>query len=69
MIPVTGFEDRKDNLWMMLLRTLAHLFKVPSHIMDERRQERRAVAHAGWLLSAHPWEQVDWEVSGKPGRE
>lgn len=62
MIPVTGFEDGRDNLWMMLLRTLAHLLtRVPSHIVDARRQERR---DAGWLLGADPRERVDWYASG-----
>lgn len=52
MIPVTGFEDGKDNLWMTLLRALAHLLiRVPSHIMDARWQECR---DAGWLLGADP---------------
>lgn len=59
MIPVTGFEDGKDDLWIMLLRTLVHLLKgVPSHIMDGGRQECRIVAHAGWWQRDYPPEQV-----------
>lgn len=47
---VTGFEDEKDRVWIMLLRILAHLLKrILSHDVDGRRQECRAVMCAGWL--------------------
>ena len=55
MIPVIGFEDGKESLWIMLLRTLAHSLKrILSHDVYGGRQERRTVAYAGWLLRAHP---------------
>ena len=70
MIPVTGFEDGKDNLWIRSLRTLAHLLKrVLSHDMDGGRQESRTVAYAGWLSRAYPREPVGWYISGRLGRE
>ena len=48
---VTGFEDEKDSLWMMLLRILAHLLKrILLHDVDGRRQECRAEMCAGWVL-------------------
>ena len=70
MIPVTGFEDGKDNLWIMSLRTLAHLLKrVLSHDTDGGRQECRTVAYAGWLSRAYAREPVGCYVSGKLGRQ
>ena len=63
---VTWFEDEKYNLWMMLLRILAHLLKrVLSHDVDGRRQECRIVMYTGWLLWAYPWGQVGWQISGE----